>query len=387
MDSRWSYCFIKAASSVGIRKLGVFLVLLQDSFQVPNPKICPTFYTNKTWTCFEDVFHESDFVDTLLIASFCQLTAPSPGRRFQYWTPWVCRNVVSSNSTRCRNAVFFPPSFDMSNLPRSFIAILCAVHATDWRGWGLGHGFSWNFAANRQEKRPTPPFSGECGKASDWNAKELMNSASCRQVPPSKKNKNMPWALRHFTVLTLTKVGPLLLLSFLLDGFGHFLILLLLCLNSHGACAGGGCFQKGNQGFCSLFQPLSTVPREVWYWNDSCHKVIKVNGERCSFQGWDKFGIKCTWYSNLWNAVWDMKSARKWLVWFLCRQGKDVLSLGVRNGWKEFGIFGRRLLCNVSVEHENRHWTGEDFSLLSTSFRGQRCLWRKFPCAHHALHV
>jgi len=62
---------------------------------------------------------------------------------------------------------FFPPSFDMSNLPRSFIAILCAVHATDWRGWGLGHGFSWNFAANRQEKRPTPPFSGECGKASD----------------------------------------------------------------------------------------------------------------------------------------------------------------------------------------------------------------------------
>jgi len=109
MDSRWSYCFIKAASSVGIRKLGVFLVLLQDSFQVPNPKICPTFYTNKTWTCFEDVFHESDFVDTLLIASFCQLTAPSPGRRFQYWTPWVCRNVVSSNSTRCRNDVLFSP--------------------------------------------------------------------------------------------------------------------------------------------------------------------------------------------------------------------------------------------------------------------------------------
>lgn len=65
--------------------------------------------TNKTWTCFEDVFHESDFVDTLLIASFCQLTAPSPGRRFQYWTPWVCRNVVSSNSTRCRNDVLFSP--------------------------------------------------------------------------------------------------------------------------------------------------------------------------------------------------------------------------------------------------------------------------------------
>jgi len=75
----------------------------------------------------------------------------------------------------------FPPSFDMSNLPRSFIAILCAVHATDWRGWGLGHGFSWNFAANRQEKRPTPPFSGE------------GTSASCRQVfPPLQKKTNMP---------------------------------------------------------------------------------------------------------------------------------------------------------------------------------------------------
>ena len=73
-----------------------------------------------------------------------------------------------------------------------------------------------------------------------------MNSASCRQVPPLKKKKNEH--AMSFTVLTVTKVGPLLLLSFLLDGFGHFLILLLLCLNSHGACAGGGFFQTRKTG-------------------------------------------------------------------------------------------------------------------------------------------
>lgn len=133
-------------------------------------------------------------------------------------------------------------------------------------------------------------------------------------------------------------------------------------------------FPKSDQGFCT--KPASVHgTREVWYWNDSCHKVIKVGKDALSK---DETSLESSAHDiqTYETAVWDMKSARKWLVWFLCRQGKDVLSLGVRNGWKEFGIFGRRLLCNVSLGHENRHWTGEDFSLLSTSFRGQRCLWR-----------
>lgn len=116
-------------------------MLLQDEFQVPNPKICPTFYTNKTWTCFEDVFHELDFVDALLIASFCCfLTAPSPGRRFQYWTPWVCRNVASSNSTTCRNDVFFSILWYVKSAtlihcnPLAFVAVHCSCYWLAWLG-------------------------------------------------------------------------------------------------------------------------------------------------------------------------------------------------------------------------------------------------------------
>lgn len=194
----------------------------------------------------------------------------------------------------------------------------------------------------------------------------------------------MPWAWRHFTVLTVKKRSSSPVFSsrrlWPFSDSASALSQLPWCLRRWWV------FPKSDQGFCTSTSLCPRYPGRFDTEVIAATKSLKVR-ERCSFQGWDKFGIKCTWYSNLWNAVWDMKSARKWLVWFLCRRGKDVLSLGVCNGWKEFGIFGRRLLCNVSLGHENRRWTGEDFSLLSTSFRGQRCLWRKFPCPHHALHV
>ena len=117
-------------------------------------------------------------------------------------------------------------------------------------------------------------LSREKGKASDWNAKELMNSAS--------------WQRSSSPVFSSRRLWPF-------SASASALSQLPWCLRRWWV------FPQSDQGFCT--KPASVHgTREVWYWNDSCHKVIKVNRERCSFQGWDKFGIKCTWYSNLWKC-------------------------------------------------------------------------------------
>ena len=174
---------------------------------------------------------------------------------------------------------------------------------SEWRGWGLGHGFSRNFAANRQEKRPTHPFTQnpKTENVCQPLAKEL-NSASCGQV----WGKNIQWA-NELDDSEKTKV--------LLSGLFFSTALAIFCFV--------GFFStpmlppkvgfpkrlprndKKNWGFAGMLAltlPLSRVPGRFWYWNDSCRSQRSRGKITRLWLGWDRFK---------WIILKCMKCARK----------------------------------------------------------------------------
>ena len=170
--------------------------------------------------------------------------------------------VKSATLIHCNSLPLFRTNISIDTCVDTSWLLIQWSHS-EWRGWGFGHGFSWNFAANRQEKRPTHPFTQnpKMENVCQPLAKEL-NSASCGQVWGKTCNEPMSqWAWRFWE-----DKGPLIR-SFLLDGFGHFL--LGLFLNSHGASKGG-------------FSKTTPTKRQekLGFCRDACAHPASVQGTR-----------------------------------------------------------------------------------------------------------
>ena len=109
--------------------------------------------------------------------------------------------VKSATLIHCNSLPLFRTNISIDTCVDTSWLLIQWSHS-EWRGWGFGHGFSWNFAANRQEKRPTHPFTQnpKMENVCQPLAKEL-NSASCGQV----WGKNMQWANEPMSLTILRR--------------------------------------------------------------------------------------------------------------------------------------------------------------------------------------